>query len=211
MAVRGALIAIGFMVSVANLVMGEAPASAPVKPAHLLLVTQSKGFVHDVVKRKDDKPCKVEEVFAGLAGKSKLFTVEPTQDASVITPEKLKETQVVVFYTTGDLPITPANLEALEQWIKDGGAFLGIHSATDTFHGNAQYLRIINGDLVFPAPAGRAVVVGGVFHAAEHSFEGEIGERAVERPGVFLQPPCRVQGTEHVPRNVRAIVVERHL
>src|SRR2546423_1741994 len=82
-----------------------APAAPPAAaaPAHLLLLTQSKAFVHPVTVRKGPQPSLVERTFSDLADKTKLFTVEPTQDAAVLTAEKLKATQIVVFYTTGDL------------------------------------------------------------------------------------------------------------
>jgi uncharacterized protein len=116
-------------------------------PKKLILITQSKGFVHDVVKRgKNGEPCQVETIFKALAEKTKLFTViESSQDASILTPEKLKSADIVVFYTTGDLPMKPEDLDA---WVKAGGLFMGIHPATDTFHGNACYCQIIGGEFV---------------------------------------------------------------
>ncbi len=112
-------------------------------PKKLLLMTQSKGFVHDVVKRKDGQPCAVEKIFQQLADKTRLFTVESSQDASILTPQKLKTVDIVVFYTTLDLPMKPEDLDA---FVKNGGSFLGLHSATDTFHGNKIYLNLINGE-----------------------------------------------------------------
>jgi len=127
----------------ASLTPAQPASSAPATPLHVLLLTQSKGFEHDVVKQKDGKPCVVEVVFKELADKTKLFSVESIRDASLITPEKLKDAQIVVFYTTGDLPL---NLDAFEKWLSEGGSFLGIHCATDTLHGNPKYLNIINGE-----------------------------------------------------------------
>ena len=42
--------------------------------------------------------------------------------------------------------LTPEQIKALVQWVQDGGSFLGIHSATDTLHGNSDYLGLINGE-----------------------------------------------------------------
>src|SRR5205809_415965 len=119
----------GLLRLVLTSVLFAAPAAWAAEPLHLVLLTQSKGFEHDVVKSKDNQPCLVEKVFGELAAKTKLFTLESIRDAALITPEKLKDTQLVVFYTTGDLPM---NLDAFDQWLKDGGSFLGIHCATDT-------------------------------------------------------------------------------
>ncbi len=67
-----------------------------------------------------------------LGQQSGLFEAECTQDATVITPEKLKETDVLFLYTTGGLPITPENWKAIIDWASSGKAIVGIHSATDT-------------------------------------------------------------------------------
>src|SRR6476646_7010117 len=71
----------------------------------LILLTQSNGFQHDVVKHKDGGPSVVQKTFTELADKSKLFDLEMTEDAAILTPEKLKGTKIVAFYTTGDLPM----------------------------------------------------------------------------------------------------------
>src|SRR5207245_9982642 len=71
----------------------------------LILLTQSKGFVHDVVKHPDGGPSVVQKTFASIAEKSKLFELETTEDASILTTDKLKQTRIVVFYCTGDIPL----------------------------------------------------------------------------------------------------------
>jgi putative membrane-bound dehydrogenase-like protein len=113
----------------------------------LILVTQSKEFVHDVVKRgKDGSPNRVERTFDELAKKTNLFTLETTDDTTTLTPEKLKDTRAIVFYTTGDLPFTPQSYAAFEKWINDGGSFFGIHCATDTLHHNPDFIKLIGGE-----------------------------------------------------------------
>ena len=122
------------LVSVAMLVMlcataGVASAAAA-DAAKLFLLTQSKGFDHPVVQPgKDGSPSLVEKTFRELAEKTKLFEVEATRDGAQLTPEKLKSTNIVVFYTTLDV-LTDDQLKAFDEWIKNGGLFLGIHSAT---------------------------------------------------------------------------------
>jgi putative membrane-bound dehydrogenase-like protein len=108
----------------------------------LILLTQSKGFQHDVVKHKGGEQSDVQKTFATLADKTKLFELETTEDASILTPEKLKDTKIVVFYTTGDLPL---DTKAFAQWIKDGGSFLATHTGTDTLANDPIYHDIING------------------------------------------------------------------
>ena len=65
-----------------------------------------------------------------------------TQDLGEITREKLKGYKGVVFYTTGELEI---DKEALIDFVKAGGGFAGIHSATDTLYKYAPYGELVGG------------------------------------------------------------------
>jgi type 1 glutamine amidotransferase/tetratricopeptide (TPR) repeat protein len=118
------------------------PMQAPAPPAKLIFVTQSLGFVHDVVKR-DVGPSRVERVFDELSKRTRLFDVEWTDDVATLTPERINSARLIVFYTTGDLPFTDEQFDAFEQWIKGGGGFLGIHCATDTLANHPRYPKII--------------------------------------------------------------------
>lgn len=112
------------------------------QPAAAIVVTQSKGFEHDVVKEHEGRPSLVEKTLRDIADASKLFTIEHTKDAAILTPEKLSGTKLLILYTTGDLPVDPA---LLAKWVNDGGALLGIHPATDTFKENKTYYKLIGG------------------------------------------------------------------
>src|SRR5687768_9246573 len=72
----------------------------------LLVITESKGFVHDVVRRgKDGSLCLVEKTFQDLAKKAGFFDVVVSQDSrKELTAENLKNFDAVWFYTTGTLP-----------------------------------------------------------------------------------------------------------
>jgi putative membrane-bound dehydrogenase-like protein len=121
---------------------------APTTKPHAILLTQSAGFPHPVVTTPPGESSLVEQIFDQLAEKGN-FTVEKTRDAKILTPEKIKSAQLIVFYTTGELPMSEEAFKAFDQWIKDGGAFLGIHPATDTFHKppfHDAYNNIINGE-----------------------------------------------------------------
>ena len=109
----------------------------------VLLCTQSSGFTHGVVKRADDGGLSLVEktMLAATAGRFELTT---TQDASTIDAAMLAETDAVVFYTTGELPMGD-NLGVMLDWIAKGGAFVGIHCATDTFYKQARYQQMIGG------------------------------------------------------------------
>lgn len=118
----------------------------------VLYLDQSVGFRHAPVTRPKNSngPTQSEIVMAQIAATSGAFTVESTQDARTITPEKLKDIDVLAFYTTGALPIAPEAWAAIQQWVESGkGGFVGLHSATDTawpYDGPGQsYTAFING------------------------------------------------------------------
>src|SRR4051812_25200831 len=85
------------------------------KKYKILYISQSKGFKHGSVDRKNNAQLAPSEVSMTEIGMtSGLFDVECTQDASILTPEKLKELDAVMFYTTGGLPISKENFAAFE-------------------------------------------------------------------------------------------------
>jgi type 1 glutamine amidotransferase len=47
--------------------------------------------------------------------------------------------------TTGELPISDAGKEAFMAWLRGGKAFVGMHSATDTFYKWPEYGRMLGG------------------------------------------------------------------
>ena len=81
------------------------------KPARILFVTQSAGFVHGSVKRGDKPLAVCERVMTELGISSKLFRVDCSQDVKAdFTKDKLQHYDIVMFYTTGKLPIDDATL-----------------------------------------------------------------------------------------------------
>src|ERR1019366_785046 len=62
-----------------------------------------------------------------------------------LSPESLKNYDGVIFAsTTGDLPIP--DKQGFLDWIKAGHAFIGIHAASDTFHGWPGYIEMLGGE-----------------------------------------------------------------
>ena len=115
------------------------------KKYKILYITQSKGFKHGSVNRKSESDLAPSEVsMTDIAKTSGLFDVECTQDASVLTADKLKELDAVMFYTTGGLPIKE-QFPAFEEWLKAGHAMIGVHSSTDTLGDFQPYWSLING------------------------------------------------------------------
>ncbi len=110
----------------------------------VLFLTHSAGFVHDVVRRPEDGSLAHAErcLTEAAAGR---FEVVCSQDCADISAENLADFDAVLFYTTGELPISPEGRDALIEWVNAGGAFAGAHSATDTLYEYAPYIEMIGG------------------------------------------------------------------
>ena len=119
-----------------SLLAGPPPASA--ETAKVLYLTQSAAFAHPVLPHS-------EAVFTRIAKETGQLEVTVSRDASTLTAETLAEYDAVVFFTTGELPMDEAQKAALLAWVRGGGAFVGVHSATDTFYEWPGYLALIGG------------------------------------------------------------------
>ena len=127
------------------LVFGSAISILAQAPKKLLVVTVTKGFRHSSIAT-------AEEVLAKLAEQSGAFTVDYVRNdqemASKMTADALKNYDGFIFAnTTGILPLP--DKEAFLGAIKKGKAFVGMHSASDTFHGDGQidpYIQMHGGE-----------------------------------------------------------------
>jgi type 1 glutamine amidotransferase len=135
---RTALVLAGALVFPAA---GEPAGAESPPPARLLVVTVTKGYRHDSIPD-------LERVLGELAAESRAFAVDYARTdaelAAKANARALSALDGVVFAsTTGDLPLPDAG--AFVSWIHDGHAFVGVHSATDTFPGFPAYLDMIGG------------------------------------------------------------------
>jgi type 1 glutamine amidotransferase len=122
------------------------PAAKPASK-RLLVVTHTAGFRHDSIPV-------AEEVLAQLGRDSGAFTVDYCRNAEdvkkMLTPEGLKGFDGVIFAnTTGPLGIP--DLKWFMDWLKSGKAFIGMHSAGDTYHpkdigGDTSYVDMLQGE-----------------------------------------------------------------
>jgi uncharacterized protein len=156
------------MVSLVLLVGFSSKAEDAKKKYKVLFITQSKGFMHGSVNRNKLPLAPAEVALQQIGQNSGLFDVECTQDASVLTADKLKELDVVFFYTTGALPIAEADFSAFLEWIKAGHAFCGAHSATDTYGNFKPYYELINGTFA-GHPWGSGTKITLTNHDPEHA------------------------------------------
>jgi type 1 glutamine amidotransferase len=138
------------------------PKPAAMTPKHALVVSTTAGFRHSSIPT-------AEKIIASLGQSSGTFTVdfarvEPADPqyagadgkpdkakvnaaikavlAEKMSAEALKKYDAVIFAnTTGDLPLPDP--DAFLEWIKSGKAFIGMHSATDTFPNYRPFIEMI--------------------------------------------------------------------
>lgn len=126
----------------------QAPTATQAAPEQdvprLLFLTHSAGYVHSVVRRPaPDQLAHAERILTEVA--EGRLQVDCTQDCSTIEAENLANYDAVLFYTTGELPISEAGKQALIDWTRAGGAFCGVHCATDTYYQFADYMGLVGG------------------------------------------------------------------
>ena len=107
-------------------------------PERILYFTYSAGYRHEVIPLST-------LILTQLGRASGAFEVIATEDTSEFSTENLKRYAAVMFYTTGELPMSGAERTALLDFVRSGGGFLGVHSATDTFCTWPDYLDLIGG------------------------------------------------------------------
>jgi len=114
------------------------PAGAQDRPTSILYFTHSAGYRHEVIPAS-------REILKRIGETAPPFEVTASEDVAVFTAENLRRFGAVMFFTTGELPMSDLQKKALTDFIRDGGGFLGVHSATDTFYKWPEYGRIIGG------------------------------------------------------------------
>jgi uncharacterized protein len=105
---------------------------------NVLYLTHSAGFKHDVLPLS-------QQILKEIGERTGAFEITATDDCSLLSREGLKKYDAVIFYTTGELPITEDQKAAFLDFIRSGKGFVGIHSATDTFYKWPEYGELIGG------------------------------------------------------------------
>jgi len=149
------------------------------EPKKLLVVTTTTGFRHssiptlekvlaqlgkdsgvftvDFVHQPPGKPANLKKdatldektAFKAAEEKWENEALKPTLQK--LAPENLKNYDGVVFAsTTGDLPLP--DKQGFLDWIKAGHAFIGIHAASDTFHGFPEFIAMLGGEFQHHGP-----------------------------------------------------------
>jgi uncharacterized protein len=128
---------VGAAVAALSLLRSE-PVVAKGGGRKLLYLTLSAGFKHDSVPLS-------REIVKQIGEKSGAFETTEAEDLTGFTSQNLKNYDAVMFYTTGELPMSEIQKKAFTDYLNAGHGFIGVHSATDTFYMWDQYLRIVGG------------------------------------------------------------------
>jgi type 1 glutamine amidotransferase len=117
-----------------------------------------------------------ESIPQGIAAIHKLgmenkFEVDTTKNAAWFNEDQLKKYNAVIFlHTTGDV-LNDEQQQAFQKYIRAGGGFLGLHSATDTEYDWPWYNQLVGAYFVnHPAIQQATVLVVDKKHPATKKF-----------------------------------------
>jgi type 1 glutamine amidotransferase len=121
-------------------------AHTPPPKEHLLIIAKEKGYRHEAVSH-------AMATIERLGRESGVFDTTIRTDTEALTKSKLEfnaknlnNFDAVLFYTGGNLELTPAQKADFLSFIHDDGkGFIGVHSATITFTDWPEYGQMIGG------------------------------------------------------------------
>lgn len=105
----------------------------------VVIVTATTGFRHESIET-------AEQVLSDIAARTGWYDITFARNeeemAAALSAEALKTAKMVMFVnTTGDLP-----RRDLLEWLRQGGSFIGVHGASDTLHGDPDYIEMLGGE-----------------------------------------------------------------
>ena len=122
---------------VALLVLTPAAQAAATDVPHVFVFTRTDGFRHGSIEHSRD-------VFTKVAQSTGAYTVEFSEDVAAFTPEMFERTDIILFSnTTGEHPFSEEQKQQFEQWLLNGGGFMGIHAAADTNYEWPAYQELV--------------------------------------------------------------------
>ena len=103
----------------------------------VMMVTATRGFRHDSIGVARD-------VLSALSSTTGEFTLTISDDVASVTGASLAGYDVLCFVlTTGELPFSDEQKNAILNFVSSGKGFIGIHSATDTLYEWPEYGRLV--------------------------------------------------------------------
>ena len=124
----------GFVLLVGMLVTVGAPQNTDLPK--VLFFANPMGSDNDVIRRTRPGVLSVAEGYFSELSKG-VFDVTITQDGAEVTRARLARYQAVVFFTAINPP--GVDVGGLNDWAREGVAFVGIHSTANTFQGRPAF------------------------------------------------------------------------
>lgn len=104
---------------------------------NILMLRHSAGFEHSYLP---DAEVAIKQI-----GKANDWRVQTTHRLDRISPDNLANLDVLIFATTGNLPFSDEQKQAVLDFVRGGKGFVGIHNATDTGYDWPEYGEMIGG------------------------------------------------------------------
>jgi type 1 glutamine amidotransferase len=118
-------------------------AAAALAQPQVLVVTETRGFVHDSIPA-------AKAMVASLGYRTTFL-----KGANELTARRLRDANAVVFLnTSGELHLNAAGKRRLLAYVRDGGGFVGTHSAADTFAKWPAFQKLLGAEFRGHPPAG---------------------------------------------------------
>ncbi len=105
--------------------------------ANILVFTKTAGYRHSSIEKG------VETLKA--LGTANDFTITQTEDSGMFTSTELTKYAMVIFLSTTQDVLNSSQQEVFQDYIKNGGNFMGIHAATDTEYDWGWYGKLVGG------------------------------------------------------------------
>lgn len=100
--------------------------------------TQATAFHHDMLGPS-------MEIMRDLDAKNEWLRVRTSEDMTELTPEVMAQTDVIMFATQGEPPMSDAQRSALQQFIEGGRGFVAVHCGSDTYAKWPWYVNMVGG------------------------------------------------------------------
>src|SRR6266850_1325107 len=121
-----------FLIALVVLALCRVTSTHAAAPYKVMVFSATAGFRHDSITNG------ITAIQA--LGSTNGFAVDATEDATAFSDPNLAQYKAVIFLnTTGDVLTNTAQETALQNFIRAGGGWVGIHSAADTEYGWPWY------------------------------------------------------------------------
>jgi type 1 glutamine amidotransferase len=133
------------------------PVSSPAQPARLLVFSRTAAYRH----------ASIPAAIAALRrlGQQHHVAIDFTEDSTVFTTSNLARYAAVVFLLTTGTVLSSDQAAALERYIRSGGGYVGIHSASDTEYNWPWYGKLVGA--YFDRVHGHSQVVRATVHVVD--------------------------------------------